>query len=300
MRHIWIGLTAAAALTACGGAGDRTEASYTPPSPPPAPMMAMEETASMDHKMSAPQDGIDDGADITAAEQYIAYTYGLGLRLPVANIEGVMQNHIEACNSAGTSKCIITNSSLNKQSEDYVSANLYLRATPDWIKTFMSGVDEDASAANGEVSYRNTSAEDLTRQIIDTDAQLTAQETLKTRLEDLLTNRDGSLADLLATERELARVNGTIDSIRSNLKAMRLRVSMSQLSVNYETKRNPVSTGALNPLGEAFGDFFYNLSAAIAAVITAFAVGLPWLILIGLLLYIWLRLIWPRIRRKKS
>jgi hypothetical protein len=28
-------------------------------------------------------------------------------------------------------------------------------------------------------------------------------------------------------------------------------------------------------------------------------VGLPWLILIGALLWIWLRLIWPRIRRKK-
>jgi len=35
-------------------------------------------------------------------------------------------------------------------------------------------------------------------------------------------------------------------------------------------------------------------------VITAFAIGLPWLFLIGLMLWIWLRLIWPRIRRKKT
>lgn len=300
MRHAWVALATAVTLTACGGS--QSEGSYapSPPPPPPSPMMAMEETASMDGVMSKARMGNAVESDFTATEQYIAYTYGMGLRLPVANIEGVMQGHIEACNTAGTTKCIITNSSLNKQSEDYVSANVYLRATPDWIKTFMSGVDAEAEAAKGEVSYRNTSAEDLTRQIIDTDAQLTAQETLKGRLEDLLANREGQLADLLATERELARVNGTIDSIRSNLKAMRLRVSMSQLSVNYETKRNPVSAGALSPLGDAFGGFFYNLSAAIAAVITAFAVGLPWLVLIGLLLFIWLRLIWPRIRRKKN
>lgn len=298
MNKIWIAAAAALTLAACGGANMESDGSYAPaapPPPPPAPMaeMAFDEAAGADRAQTeqpaAPQ-----------TEQYIAYTYAMGIRLPVGNIEGVMQAHIEACNSAGTAKCIITNSSLNKQSEDYVSANLYLRATPDWIKEFMAGVDAEAEAAKGEISYRNTSAEDLTRQIIDTDARLTAQETLKARLEDLLENRDGELADLLATERELARVNGTIDSIRSNLKAMRLRVSMSELAVNYETKRNPVSRGALNPLGEAFGDFFYNLSAALAAVITAFAVGLPWLILLGILLFIWLRLIWPRIRRRKG
>lgn len=297
MRHAWVALATAVTLTACGGS--QSEGSYAT-APPPSPMMAMEETASMDQGMSKSQMSNGVESDVTATEQYIAYTYGMGLRLPVASIEGVMQNHIDACNTAGTSHCIITNSSLNKQSEDYVSANVYLRATPDWIKNFMSGVEAEAEAAKGDVSYRNTSAEDLTRQIIDTGAQLTAQETLKTRLEDLLANREGELADLLATERELARVNATIDSVRSNLKAMRLRVSMSQLSVNYETKRNPVSAGALSPLADAFGGFFYNLSAAIAAVVTAFAIGLPWLILIGLLLFIWLRLIWPRIRRKKS
>ena len=32
----------------------------------------------------------------------------------------------------------------------------------------------------------------------------------------------------------------------------------------------------------------------------AFAVGLPWLILIGVFVWIWLKLIWPRVRRKKS
>ena len=74
---------------------------------------------------------------------------------------------------------------------------------------------------------------------------------------------------------------------------------MSQLSVGYETKTNPLSQGALEPLGNAFGSFFYNLASAVAAVVTAFAVGLPWLILVGALLWIWLRLIWPRIRRKK-
>ena len=95
-------------------------------------------------------------------------------------------------------------------------------------------------------------------------------------------------------------MTGEIESTDAYLKTLRLRVSMSQLSVNYETKYSPVSSQRFNPLGEALGDFFYNLSSGLAGVITAFAVGLPWLFLIGVMLFIWLRVIWPRIRRKKA
>ncbi len=235
-----------------------------------------------------------------AIEQYIAYTYAMGIRLPVAQVDPLMQTHIDACNTAGPSRCIVTNSSLNKQSEDNVSGSLYIRAAPEWIDTFMDGVDAETEAAKGEISYRNASAEDLTRAILDTDARLKAQETLQARLQNLLETRDGELKDLLEIERELARVSGDIDSIRSNLKAMRLRVSMSQLSINYETKRKPFTQATVNPIARAGGDFFYNFSAALAAVIDFFAVGLPWMFLVGVFAWIWLKLIWPRLRRKKK
>ncbi len=237
--------------------------------------------------------------DAPGAVQYIAYVHSIGLRIPVKAIEPAMQAHIDACNTAGPSVCVVTNSWLNAYSDDQSSASLNLRATPAWIETFLAGVEAEAEAAKGEVTNRQTTAEDLTVSIIDTGARLKAQETLRGRLEQLLESRPGELKDVLETERELARVNGEIDSLKSSLAALRQRVDMSQLSVSYETKTDPLSQGALTPIGDAFGSFFYNLSSAIAAVVTAFAVGLPWLLLIGALLWIWLRLIWPRIRRKK-
>ncbi|WP_065383188.1 DUF4349 domain-containing protein, partial [Hyphomonas sp. ND6WE1B] len=236
----------------------------------------------------------------TVAQQYIAYSHSIGMRLPVNAIEPTLQGHIDACNKAGPTVCMVTNSWMNAYSEDEASASLNLRATPAWIEQFLNGVEAEAKAAKGEITNRQTTAEDLTVSIIDTDARLKAQETLQARLEQLLADRPGKLGELLETERELARVNGEIDSLKSSLAALRQRVNMSQLSIGYETKRNPVSQGALEPLARAFGDFFYNLSSALAAVITAFAIGLPWLILIGVFVWIWLKLIWPRIRRKKS
>ena len=127
-----------------------------------------------------------------------------------------------------------------------------------------------------------------------------AQKTLRTRLLDLLERRDGELGELLQIERELARVTGDIESIEAQLKTLRLRVAMSSLDINYQTKVPAFSGSRENPLGEAFSDFFYNLSSAIAAVITAFAVGLPWILLLALFLWIWLKLIWPRLRGRKK
>jgi uncharacterized lipoprotein YehR (DUF1307 family) len=295
-HHSILLATAAVVLAACGGSGgyDKNEMapSMAPSAPPPTAMMSQDAYNEKINVGGAPAE--------TAVQQYIAYSHSLGLRLPVAAIEPVMQGHIATCNAAGPTKCIVTNSYLNAWSEDEASGSLNIRATPDWIETFLNGVEAETEAVKGDVTSRQTTAEDLTVTIIDTDARLNAQQALQKRIEDLLENRPGDLGDLLETERELARVNGDIDSLKSSMKALMQRVNMSQLAVSYETKRNPVSPGALSPLGDAFGGFFYNLSSALAAVITAFAVGLPWLILIGVFLWLWLKLIWPRIRRKKT
>lgn len=294
----------ALALAACGGSGSYDAAMESAPmaaAPPPAPIeMSMQagDAAFMDKQEMGGGGGA--GGETPAVQQYIAYSHSLGMRLPVASIEPTLQGHIDACNKAGPAVCMVTNSWMNSYSEGEASASLYLRATPAWIDQFLNGVEAEAKAAKGEITNRQTTAEDLTVSIIDTGARLKAQQTLQARLEQLLADRPGKLGELLETERELARVNGEIDSLKSTLAALRQRVDMSQLSVSYETKRNPVSQGALQPLGDAFGSFFYNLAGALAAVITAFAIGLPWLVLLGGFLWIWLKLIWPRIRRKKS
>lgn len=301
MRAVLSAIGLSLVLAACGGGGERGYAPTTEeavydvrPSPPPSAQRSETEPA-----MQAPAEQ-DGESGVAGAEQFIAYSHSLGLRLPRAGVEPMLQTHVDACREAGPSNCIIIFSSMNNQSDDWANANLQLRATPDWIERFMNGLESELETASGEITYRNTSAEDLTGTIIDTDARLNAQRTLQARLETLLERRDGELADLLAIERELARVTGEVESITSQLAALRLRVSMSELSVSYETRQSAVSPQRFNPLGEALSDFFWNLSSGLAGVITAFAVGLPWLFLIGLFLWVWLRLIWPRIRRKKA
>ncbi len=295
------GLVGAAALflAACGGGGgDYSEQGDVASAPAPV-MSKMVRAEDGNFRSSDPQPNTTPAPGESGVEQYIAYSHNLGLTLPKGQVEPMMQAHTEACRVAGTATCIVVNSNVHSQDEDYASGNLSIRATPDWIEAFMAEVETDADKAGGEITQRSTQSEDLTRQIIDTGARMEAQVTLQGRLMGLLERRDGELGDLLQIERELARVTGDIESIRAQLKTLRLRVSMSSLDLNYQTKVPAFSSTRENPLGAAFGDFFYNLSGAVAAVITAFAIGLPWMLLIGGLLWIWLRLIWPWVRRKR-
>lgn len=276
-------------IAACGA-----ERGTMPPMAASAPEMAMQRSGSgLDAKIR----GETGSADPTV-QQFIAYSHSVGMRLPLKAIEPTQQAHVAACNNAGPAVCVVTNSWMSSYDTDYMSGSLSLRATPIWIETFLSGVEDEAKAVKGEISNRQTTAEDLTVSIIDTDARMQALETLRGRLQQLLADRPGALGEILETERELARVNGEIDSLKSTLTALRQRVDMSQLTVSYETKRDAVTQGG-NAIGRAFSDFFANLASATAAVITGFAFGLPWMLLLGALLWIWLRLLWPRIRRKK-
>lgn len=250
----------------------------------------------------APPPPVADGSDPAPqnAQQFIAYSHSLGIELPVGGVDAMIAQHVAGCQAAGPSTCIVVNSNVYTADENNVYGNLNLRAEPEWLAGFMASIESDAATAGGEITSRSTTAEDLTRTILDTGARLDAQRTLQTRLEGLLANRDGDLGELLSVERELARVTGEIESITAQLRALRLRVAMSSLSIGYETDVPAFSQSRSNPLGSAIGEFFYNMSSAIAAVITAFAFGLPWLFLIGILLWVWLRVIWPFIRRKRA
>jgi hypothetical protein len=287
------------ALAACGGDGG------APQEPGPtiaaAPTMADIAETRMDR---AREEFVrpDSSPDLSepAEGQFIAYSHSLGLAVPKGQVEGLLQAHVALCQAAGAATCIVVSSNVYSQEEDYASGDLSIRATPDWITRFMETVSRDLEKAGGEIIQRSTRAEDLTRQIIDTGARLDAQRTLQKRLLDLLEGRDGDLGDLLQIEREYARVTGDIESIEAQLKTLRLRVAMSSLDINYQTRVAPFSASRENPLGRAFGDFFYNFSTAVASVITAFAVGLPWIALISIFLWIWLKLIWPRLRGRKK
>lgn len=294
MKHLVIGLSALA-LISCedgshysGGAGDQlnamAEADFAP-----AP-----EAGAM--RKAAPSGGDANGTD--PAGVFLAYRYGYGLVMPSASVKPTVDKHVQICRDAGLRKCQITGSSSNNYSTTDIRANLSLRAEPEWLQSFVAGMKSDMADIDGRIANENTSVEDLTRAILDTDARLKAQTTLRNRLENLLETRDAKLPDLLALERELARVQGEIESATANLKALRARVSMSVVNISYTSEAVAVSRSSFNGIQLALEEFIENLMDGLAGVITFVAVILPWLIFVIIPGLFGLRWFWRR--RKKS
>lgn len=224
------------------------------------------------------------GEAVVAQPAMIAYEYGYGLSAPQDKVRGLIARHEKACRDAGERNCQIIESSAHEQGDYGVEARLVLRAGPAWVAKFRGGLAADVAQSDGRVTSSRVSSEDLAREIIDTGSRLKAQTTLRDRLMALLATRPGKLADLIELERELARVQGEIDSAQSQLTYAQGRVATSKITLNYESRDVLARDNLWSPLGSALGDFLGLMVGVIAVLIRVVAVVLPlglvgWLVL---------------------
>lgn len=300
MRRFWTGLILATALAACGQQNMASEPSPSSEAAGMADMarvqVAAEEAAAPAPPMSETENG--PGTTPTQTGQpagptpvlYLAYTYALGMEIPSQHLSAVMDRHVQACQAAGPRLCQLISSNRSGDPDSYMEGYVSIRGEPNWLNNFKGGMAQQADEAGGRIISENTTSEDLTRQIVDTEARLRAQTALRDRLQELLRSRPGRLSDLLEVERELARVQGEIDAVQSALAVMRTRVSMSELTLTYRSSPRAASSNTLEPLRQAFANFLGIIVAGFAAIITIIAALIPFavvLIPLGWLLLRW-------------
>jgi len=210
----------------------------------------------------------------------LAYEHAYTLELPARRLAAVAKGHEARCAQAGPTQCQVIGSTSRSVGRDQTESQLELRAAPAWLARFRGGLEAEVEKAGGRVAEADTESEDLTREIIDTEAHLRAKRALRGRLEALLASRPGKLQELLEVERELARVQGEIDSAESQLAVMRTRVATSKLTIRYRSASVLSPDGAWSPVGDAAGGFVRNMAAAFAALLTVVSFLLPW-VLVG-------------------
>ncbi|ACT58511.1 DUF4349 domain-containing protein [Hirschia baltica] len=307
MKKVLLFSAALIALSACGGSDEKASGAmnmeYSEADFAPAAMVQASEDM-MERKMASPSPVPvpTDGATASTGPM-LAYTHNRSIESPAKDVERVVTSHQKMCEKAGFQKCMVVNSNQNGIGEEWASANLHIRATPEWITEFFQDLPKDLKKTDSKITSASTSAQDLSTQIVDTDARLKAQLTLRDRLQALLTDRPSELGDLIELERELSRVQSDIDANASILAALRQRVAMSNLHMNYSAKSTVTSRSVWAPLADAFGNFFKNFAGALGAVVTAIAVIIPWLPVIGGLLWFgrWIyRKVWRKNKQEKA
>ena len=235
------------------------------------------------------------------ARPQIAYTYALGYSLSDGKVAAVQGRHVAYCNSLGTLRCRIGSTSLNSSSAPtgYTSGRAIFLIDARLARSFIAKLDAATESAGGRVADRKVEAEDLTKQIIDTDARVRAKQALADRLVTLIKSANAKVGELVAAERAYAETQEELDAARQLQATLRQRVAMSEVTVDYESAAASGSWGRVTQSFRATGE---TLAASVATLITFVVAALPWVLLLTLLIWIgrrrgW-RLRWPWRRRE--
>jgi hypothetical protein len=110
-------------------------------------------------------------------------------------------------------------------------------------------------SALGKVSYEKVWTKDVTDKYIDVEAKLRNLKLLRGRLMKLY-DQSKDVKDLLEVEKELARVQGEIDSLEVRLKAIQRDVAYSKLDLTIKKETIP---GPLGVVGKGIGWTFKKL-----------------------------------------
>lgn len=200
----------------------------------------------------------------------IAYTYGYRYRLGADHIPGLQRRHADLCEQQGPYVCRILSLQQSGDEGDYARGTLELAVVSGKARSFGSELAGLVKAAGGKEIMTSISGEDLSKQIVDTEARLRARTLLRDRLMDVLANRTGKVSELVEAERGVAEVNEEIDQARSWLNEMRGRVEFSRVAIEYSAAM-PTEGGFSAPIRAVLGSIgaiLGNLLAGLIALAT--------------------------------
>lgn len=222
----------------------------------------------------------DEGAAIKVSLPQIAYTYRYLFTLPGAAIATTQERHLRMCDQLGPTRCHVL-AMQRAVGDSTAQGAMTLMVDARVARSFGADLASAVEKSGGEQSDSSIEAEDLSKQIVDTEARLRAKQALADRLMALLRTRNGPVADLVAAEKAVADVQEEIDAAQSWLADARGRVAMSRLELGYQEAAGGF-TAPLRKSVSGFADFF---GSSLAMLLTFFATLLPWLLAGGLLFW---------------
>jgi Domain of unknown function (DUF4349) len=170
------------------------------------------------------------------------------------------------------------------------TATLELRIPAPRFDAAMGGL-----APIGKVEHSSVTAEDVGEEYVDVRARVANARRLETRLIDLLATRTGKLEDVLAVERELARVREEIERNEGRMRWLGARVATSTVSVTVSEKAPIVGENpGQSVIGQAFVRAWQNFIGLVAWVIASLGVLVP------VAVVLWLAARWWQGRRKRG
>jgi len=114
----------------------------------------------------------------------------------------------------------------------------------------------DSLSELGTVTSRSVSSQDVTEETIDVEARIQSLTAERDQLRALVQRASG-LGDIFTIDRELARVQGEIDSLQHRLEHLRNSSALAELNAEFKKRREPGPVAAFfGAVGRGIGRLF--------------------------------------------
>jgi hypothetical protein len=178
-----------------------------------------------------------------------------------------------------------------------------------WIEAVLKvpSRELDASLAElkklGRVESETRAGEEVTQQYVDLEARLKNARNAEQRLTRVLRERAGKMEDVLAVEKEIARVRGEIEQMEAERKTLSARVEFATISLKVTEEYKAQLQGP-----ESVGTRLGNAAVAGYRKVADGALGMAEFVLeYGLMMLVWAvilawpaRVVWRRLGRASA
>jgi len=242
--------------------------------------------SSMDLKVAAaPGEGDYGAKEVRSStqstiERKIVYTASVTIE-----IESAVDSIPKVKAIAESAKGFVSDSSISEYDNNRKNAKLTIKIPADNFDKVLKDLE-----TLGKVKSQSMYTDDITEKYVDNEARLKNAQRLEANLINLLEKKSKELKDMLAVETELGRVREQIERFEGLKRYYDSKTSMATITV-YLNEPYKYSSSIFDPLGRAFdvaGELFMT---AIASIVVALSFAIPWLIVLGIVTYIIIRIV---------
>jgi uncharacterized coiled-coil protein SlyX len=175
----------------------------------------------------------------------------------------------------------IAEESVDRRQGEHLTGRWRVRVPVAQFDSFL-----DAVSNLGVAETRNQTAEDVTEQFVDLEAQISNKKKLEERIVALLKDSSGKIKDVIEVEHELARVRGEIEQMEGRLRYLTNRTDFTTISISARVEENYVPPAAptfSNRIAQAWATSLLALRTFAERLVVAVVFAVPWLVVVSVI-----------------
>jgi type II secretory pathway pseudopilin PulG len=176
----------------------------------------------------------------------------------------------------------VAESSIDRTQGEELSGRWRVRIPVERFDSFL-----DAVAKLGVAESRKQTAQDVTEEFVDLEAQISNKKKLEERIVELVNNQSGEIKDVIEVERELGRVRGEIEQMEGRLRYLTNRAELTTVSIfarEVDDYVPPQAPSFANRIQRAWTDSLDSMATFGQQAVVALVYAFPWIIVLGVVL----------------